>query len=151
MGFLNDVADGAVNVGERVIDVPADAINATTGTGENLGWFGKIDRALDPRAIANDEWAEPSPENDGLSGFFRGGIGATTGLARQTGNVTADPLFAFLGLDGLTSPAGSQPGDSSPPGSPPDNSDDDSNNGGGNVMLVVVAAVAGLAAFILME
>lgn len=66
--------DAYVGFGEDVLDVPADAINATTGTGENLGWFGVVDRKLDPRSWDGEEpdWAEPSERNDGISGFFAG-------------------------------------------------------------------------------
>lgn len=81
------------------LDVPADAANATTGTGENLGWFGKIDRALDPRNVDDDEWAEPSGSTSGLSGFFQAGTGATTGLANEGGALTTRPLAGLLSLD----------------------------------------------------
>jgi hypothetical protein len=100
MGFLDTVTGGAVEVGERIIDVPADAVNATTGTGENLGWFGTIDKKLDPRSVDDDEWAEPSEANDGLSGFFKAGTGATTALGAKTGEVTTKPILAFLGFGG---------------------------------------------------
>lgn len=64
--------DAYVGFAEDVIDVPADAVNATTGTGENLGWFGVIDRKLDPRSWDGNEpdWAEPNDRNTGISGFF---------------------------------------------------------------------------------
>jgi hypothetical protein len=71
--------DAYVGFGEDVIDVPADAWNATTGTGENLGWFGEIDRKLDPRSWNGEDpdWAEPSEATDGISGFVAGATGAT--------------------------------------------------------------------------
>jgi len=94
---------------DATIDVPADAVNATTGTGENLGWFGTLDRKLDPRGISKEEAADPDdPGAQGLAGFFNAGIPATTSFAGQTGDVVADPAFAFLGLDDLGGGGGNQ-------------------------------------------
>ena len=83
-----------------LIDIPADAVNAATGTGEDLGWFGAIDRGLDPRGIARTEeeaerldlegfQAAPTPENTGLSGFFKGTQGATSALAEEATSTVA--------------------------------------------------------------
>jgi len=102
----DELLGGAVDVGEAVVDVPADAVNATTGTGQNLGWFGAIDRGLDPRSPG--EWADPEEAPGGLSGFFNGATGATTALAGDVGELTADPALAFFGLD----PAHGQQNDS---------------------------------------
>lgn len=77
------------DVSTGLIDIPADAVNAATGTGENLGWFGVIDRRLDYRVLTgemdadSDEWAEPSDATTGVSGFF-----AATG--QQAGAATED-------------------------------------------------------------
>jgi hypothetical protein len=87
VGGVEDAAGTAVTA---TLDVPADFINSATGTGENLGWFGVADRALDPRAVADDEWAEPTAENSGLSGFFDAGGGALGGLAGQTAGAASD-------------------------------------------------------------
>ena len=96
---MGGLVDSAVNVGEAIVDVPADAVNATTGTGENLGWFGEIDRALDPRNVADDEWADPSGATSGLSGFLDAGSGALTSLGSNVGDVTTDPILAFAGFN----------------------------------------------------
>jgi uncharacterized protein YjbJ (UPF0337 family) len=78
-GVVDGTVDAVAGVGERALDVPADALNATTGTGENLGWFGEFDRAADPRSWSGEEpdWAEPSEQTDGISGLFAGATGAT--------------------------------------------------------------------------
>jgi hypothetical protein len=86
---VSDVEDGAGTVATAIADVPADAVNATTGTGENLGWFGVVDRNLDYRVLTgemdadSDEWAEPSDETMGISGFL-----AATG--QQAGAASED-------------------------------------------------------------
>lgn len=80
---------GPGDAARRVLDIPADAINAATGTGENLGFFGYLDRRLDYRVLTgemdadSDEWAEPSDATTGISGFF-----AATG--QQAGAATED-------------------------------------------------------------
>lgn len=102
MGLIDGAIDTGVDVGERVIDVPADAVNATTGTGENLGWFGTIDRKLDPRSayIEEDEWAEPSSETDGLGAGLIAGKNALSEGAGQVGGIATDPLMSFVGFGG---------------------------------------------------
>ncbi len=87
--------DTYVSAGEDVLDVPADAWNATTGTGEDLGWFGELDRALDPRSWDGEEpdWAEPSEETDGISGFFAGATGATGEIVNEAAEGAMGPLL----------------------------------------------------------
>ena len=106
---MGGLVDSAVNVGEAIVDVPADAVNATTGTGENLGWFGEIDRALDPRNVADDEWADPSGATSGLSGFLDAGSGALTSLGSNVGDVTTDPILAFAGFNPEDSSGDAEP------------------------------------------
>ena len=78
--------DGPDNPVEAVLDVPADAVNATFGTGNNLGLFGEIDRHLDYRALTgevdpgSDEWAEPGPNTTGFSGAMAA-LGGQAGAA----------------------------------------------------------------------
>jgi len=79
-----DPFGGLADAGKAVLDVPADAINAATGTGRNLGFFGDVDRALDPRPDPPD--VDPTPENTGLSGFLRGAGGAVGSAVGQTGS-----------------------------------------------------------------
>lgn len=73
-GVIDGTTETVTGVGEAVLDVPADAFNATTGTGQNLGWFGVIDRQADPRSWDGDQsdWADPSEATTGISGFFAG-------------------------------------------------------------------------------
>jgi hypothetical protein len=84
VGSSDDVWNADLDSGndsnvQRLLDVPADAGETTTGTGENTGWFGAFDRAADPRSWSGEEpdWAEPSEQTDGISGFFAGATGAT--------------------------------------------------------------------------
>ena len=97
---VSDVEDAAGTAATAALDVPADAVNATTGTGENLGWFGAIDRGLDPRGISEEEAAEPSADTTGLSGFFAAGTGSTSELGSDVGDVTTKPVMSYLGFDG---------------------------------------------------
>ncbi len=70
--------DGNNGIVESVLDVPADFANSITGTGENLGWFGVVDRRLDPRSWGEGmpDWADPSEATTGISGFFAGAVGS---------------------------------------------------------------------------
>lgn len=94
-GVVDGTVDAATGLGERVLDVPADAVNATTGTGENLGWFGVVDRQLDPRSWSGEEpdWAEPSEATTGISGFFAGATGATSEVADQAATGAGQSLL----------------------------------------------------------
>jgi len=97
-GVVDGTVETTTGVGTAVLDVPADAVNATLGTGENLGWFGVIDRKMDPRSWGSGpdpDWADPSDATTGISGFFRGATGAAGGLARQP------ILLVLLGLGAL--------------------------------------------------
>jgi hypothetical protein len=97
--------DGNDGVVESVLDVPADAINATTGTGENLGWFGEIDRQLDYRTLTgemdadSDEWAEPTEETTGISGAFHATAGQTAAAGEDAADAANDVAqFGFAQL-----------------------------------------------------
>jgi len=100
-GLIDGAIDTGVGIGEAVLDVPADAINASTGTGENLGWFGVADRRLDARNLYKDdvEWAEPTADNDGFWSGVTAGRRSLTALGYEAGRVGADPLLAFFGLE----------------------------------------------------
>jgi hypothetical protein len=99
MGFFDnvpvasDVEDAAGTVVTGAIDVPADAINAATGTGNNLGFFGDVDRALDPRNIDEDDVPDPNPSNTGISGFLRGAGGAAGGGAEQVAGAAGSAVL----------------------------------------------------------
>jgi len=72
LGLKNLPADGGV-------DFVADFANSATGTGKNLGFWGKVDRGVDPRNFTQDREKarnnpdltyerEPNEETTGLSG-----------------------------------------------------------------------------------
>lgn len=108
----NQRDNAAVELGTRLLDVPADFGNTLTGTGENVGWMGVADRELDPRSWGPGEdpdWAEPSDETTGISGFWRGATGATGEVVDETTSgvsaglmnspkLLALALLAFLAL-----------------------------------------------------
>jgi hypothetical protein len=92
-----------VHIGRRILDVPADAINATTGTGENTGWFGEFDQQADPRSWNGEEpdWAEPSEQTNGISGFFGAATGATGHVVDEASSGAGNALLQtpkFLAL-----------------------------------------------------
>jgi len=64
----------AAEIGARVGDLGGDFAGTITGTTENAGWFGAVDRGLDPRNP--DEWADVTDATTGISGFFAGLTGA---------------------------------------------------------------------------
>jgi hypothetical protein len=89
---------GNSGITDRIIDVPADFVNASTGTGENLGWFGVVDRALDYRVwtgemnVYSPEWANPNDQTTGLSGA----VAAAGQQAGAAGEDAAQGLWATL-------------------------------------------------------
>jgi hypothetical protein len=90
-------------LGTRALDVPADAWETTTGTGENTGWFGEFDRQADPRSWNGEEpdWAEPSEQTDGISGFFGAATGATGHVVDEASSGAGNALLQtpkFLAL-----------------------------------------------------
>lgn len=93
-----DNEDNNHGIVDSILDIPADALNASTGTGENLGWFGVIDRNLDYRVLTgemdadSDEWAEPNDQTTGLSGLFAA-TGQQAGAAAED---TAGGLWTVL-------------------------------------------------------
>jgi len=86
------------DVGSAILDVPADAVNASTGTGENLGWFGEVDRHLDYRSMTGeldpndpDDWADPSNEEaQGLSGTWYAVTGQTAAAGEDAADAAGD-------------------------------------------------------------
>lgn len=89
------------NTATYLVEGSKNAVDATMGAcsdPDGCGTWGKIDRAADPRPVEEDEWAEPTEENTGLSGFFQGARGSMTAAGYEAGAVTADPLLAFFGL-----------------------------------------------------
>ena len=92
--------DGPDNPVEAIIDVPADAVNATLGTGNNLGLFGEIDRHLDYRALTGevdpdgDAWAEPGPDTTGLVGAVRAAAGQADAAGEDASNAAQNIVFA---------------------------------------------------------
>lgn len=113
MGLLNDgplyQGPDPLDLGKssRAGDFVADFANSATGTGENLGWWGKIDRSADPRTFTDDPerareedgvvyQREPSAETTGLSGFFGGAggaLGAGAGQALTAASESAAPAL----------------------------------------------------------
>lgn len=84
-----------------LVEGSKNAVDATLGAcsdPDGCGTWGEIDRTLDPRPVDEDEWAEPTDENTGLSGFFQAGQGATTAFGYEAGETTVDPLLALFGL-----------------------------------------------------
>jgi hypothetical protein len=100
-GLIDGAIGTGVNAGEAWLDWNADRLNALTGTGENLGWWGVVDRRLDARNLYSDdiEWAEPTSENDGIFAGLTAGRRSLTTLGYEAGRVGADPLLAFFGLE----------------------------------------------------
>lgn len=92
---MDDVAGLNDDPVEAIADVPADAFNAATGTGENLGWFGVVDRKLDPRSWDGEQpdWAEPADWNDGISGFFAGATQAGGHVAGEAASGAGQSLW----------------------------------------------------------
>lgn len=87
------------------LDIPADAVNATTGTGEELGFFGEVDKHLDYRSLTGeldpndpDDWAEPTAETTGLTGAFHA-VAGQTAAANEDVNQVADAALKTLTPD----------------------------------------------------
>jgi hypothetical protein len=76
-----------------LVDVPADFLNAATGTGNNLGLAGELDRALDPRDIDQGDVPDPTPENTGFAGFIRGTFGAGGAAVGEAAQAAAPALL----------------------------------------------------------
>jgi len=100
-GLIDGAIDTGVNAGEAWLDWNADRLNALTGTGENLGWWGVVDRRYDARNLYKDDidWADPTAENNGLWSGLTAGRRSLTALGYEAGRVGADPLLAFFGLE----------------------------------------------------
>ncbi|MFC7131659.1 MULTISPECIES: hypothetical protein [Salinibaculum] len=100
MGFfegvpvLRDVEDAAGTVATGALDAPADLANTLTGTGENTGWFGVIDRTLDPRASGVG-----SGEDTFAPGDAPGANGLLAGLGAGVNNTLAATFPGFAGTD----------------------------------------------------
>lgn len=95
-----------------LVDIPADAVNASTGTGKNLGFFGKVDRTLDPRASevgpGKDTFVPPDSEKketQGLGAGLKAGLGATGATAGKGAATVVSGVVSGLVPQLLKSPA----------------------------------------------
>jgi hypothetical protein len=106
-GVIDGTGQAAANTATAPLDFGADFVNSSTGTGENLGWFGVADRQLDYRTLTgemdadSDEWAEPTDETTGLSGAVRATSGQAGAAVEDAGEATLGDNWEIIAGVGL--------------------------------------------------